>query len=281
MSMNLEHFIPAARPWVENLVNVWPTPYVKPNFAFWEVGHVLSLIALGGATILMNLRLIGVGLTQEPPSEIYRNLRTIQTLGVVGIVVTGVLIGMANAERLYDSPAFIVKMLALIGGLILTYGVSRTTAAAEGRVSSAAKAWFVLGMAFWLAALVVFLTGGLIAPGIWHVITAAALLVLFMTEGRARIVYAGVLAVLVVAQELAPLFYDSAVFYHPGDRTGVDPIDVGFSIIIPAWIVGTALAQFFRAGHGEEGGPLTKIIGCATILVWLTSAAAGRWIAFA
>jgi hypothetical protein len=275
MSINLEQFLPAARPWVENLVNVWPTPYVKPNFAFWEVGHVLSLIALGGATIVMNLRLIGVGLTQEPASEIFKNLRVVQTAGVVGIVLTGVLFGMANAERLYDSAAFIVKMLGLIGGLILTYGVSRTTAAAEGRVSTAAKAWFVLGMAFWLAALVVFATGGLIAPGIWHVITAAALLVLFVTRGRARIVYAGVLAALVLAQELAPLID------HSGDRADVGPIEVGFAVIIPAWIVGTALVQFFRAGPGEEGGPLTKIIGCATILVWLTSAAAGRWIAFA
>jgi hypothetical protein len=275
MSINLEQFFPAARPWVENLVNVWPTPYVKPNFAFWEVGHVLSLIALGGATILMNLRLIGVGLTQEPPSEIFRNLRVVQTAGVVGIVLTGVLIGMANAERLYDSAAFIVKLLGLIGGLILTYGVSRTTAAAEGRVSAGAKAWFVLGMAFWLAALVVFATGGLIAPGIWHVITAAALLVLFVTRGRARIVYAVVLAALVLAQELVPRMF------YPGDRTDLDPISVSFAFIIPAWIVATALVQFFRAGQGEEGGPLTKIIGCATILVWLTSAAAGRWIAFA
>jgi hypothetical protein len=194
---------------------------------------------------------------------------------MIGIVLTGVLIGMANAERLYDSAAFIVKMLGLIGALILTYGVSRTTAAAEGKVSTAAKAWFVLGMAFWLAALVVFATGGLIAPGIWHVVTAAALLVLFVTRGRARIVYAGVLTVLVLAQELAPLIY------HPGDPADLDPISASFAVTIPAWIVGTALVQFFRAGQGEEGGPLTKIIGFATILVWLTSAAAGRWIAFA
>jgi hypothetical protein len=228
MSINLEQFLPAARPWVENLVNVWPTPYVKPNFAIWEVGHILSLIALGGATILMNLRLIGVGLTQESPSEIYRNLRAVQTIGAVGIVITGVLIGMANAERLYDSAAFIVKMLALIGGLILTYGVSRPTA-----------------------------------------ITAAALLVLFVTRGRVRIVYAGVLAALVLAQELAARVTDR------------DSINISFAVAIAAWIVGTALVQFFRADQGEEDGPLTKIIGCATILVWLTGAAAGRWIAFA
>jgi hypothetical protein len=275
MSLNLEQLLPDAKPWVENLVNVWPTPYVKPNFAIWEVGHVLSLIALGGATILMNLRLIGVGLTQEPPSELYRNLRVIQTVGVVGIVFTGVLIGMANAERLYDSTAFIVKMLALCGGLILTYGASRPTAAAEGRVSTAAKAWFALGMAFWLAALGVFATGGLIAPGILHVITAAALLVLFATRGRARIVYAGVLAALLIAQEVA------IHVIYPGDLAHLDPINVGFAVIFSVWIVGTALVQLFRAGQDEAGGPLTKIVGYATILVWLTSAAAGRWIAFA
>ena len=97
----------------------------------------MSLITLGGTSILMNLRLIGVGLTQEPPSELYRSLRRWQTIGVIGIVVTGVLIGMANAERLYDSAAFIVKMLALVAGIILTYGASRPVAKADGAVSVA------------------------------------------------------------------------------------------------------------------------------------------------
>lgn len=273
MAINLEQLFPTARPWVENLVQVWPTPYVKPNFAFWEVGHVLSLIMLSGATILMNLRLIGVGLTQERPSEIFNNLRGIQTLGLAGILVTGVLIGMANAERLYDSTAFIVKVLALFGGVILTYGASRPTAAAEGRISTATKAWFALGMAFWLAALALFTTNGL-APGILHVITAAALLVLFVTRGRSRIVYAGVLAILLLAQQ---------VFIHviyPGDLARLDPINFAFGVIFAAWIVGTAMLQLFHA-HDEGGGPLTKIIGYATILVWVTSAAGGRWIAFA
>ena len=39
---------------------------------------------LGGTAILMNLRLIGVGLIEEPPSEIYRNLSCWQNVGVVG-----------------------------------------------------------------------------------------------------------------------------------------------------------------------------------------------------
>ena len=274
--MNLEQFFPHARPWVENLANVFPGKYVKPQFAWWEVGHVLSLIALGGTTILMNLRLLGAGLTQEPPSEIYRNLRFWQNVGVIGIIVTGVLIGSANAERLYDSAAFIVKMLALLAGVILTYGVSRPVAAADGAVGLPPKIWFALGGAIFLLGLWVFSTSELINPGVFHVITAAGLLVLFVTQGRTRLVYLAVLIALIVAQ-----FVGTHILVKPDDYAHLTPVNKAFAGIFSAWIVGTALFQLFRAGRGEEGGPLTKIIAYATILVWVMGAAAGRWIAFA
>ena len=274
--MNLEQFFPHARPWVENLVNVWPTPYVKPQFAWWEVAHVVSLITLGGTSILMNLRLIGVGLTQEPPSELYRSLKLWQTIGIVGIVVTGVLIGMANAERLYDSAAFIVKMLALIAGIILTYGASRPVAKADGAVSVASKVWFVIGMAIWLAGLCVIATGDLINPGVFHIITAAALIVLFAVKGRVRLAYLGVLIAMIVLQ-----FVWTHFIVKPDDYDRLNPVNIGFAWAFSVWIVGMALFQLFRAGRGAEGGPLTKVIGYAAILVWVTAAAAGRWIAFA
>jgi hypothetical protein len=274
--MNLEEFFPHARPWVENLVNVWPTPYVKPQFAWWEVGHIVSLITLGGTSILMNLRLIGVGLTQEPPSELYRSLKLWQTIGIIGIVVTGILIGMANAERLYDSAAFIVKMLALISGIVLTYGASRPVAKADGAVSVGSKIWFVIGSAFFLAAIWVFATGDLINPGVFHLISAAALIVLFATKGRGRWIYLGVLLALIVAQ-----FVATHIVVKPDDYARLTPVNIAFACIFAVWIVGTALVQLFRAGRGADGGPLTKLIGYASILVWVTAAAAGRWIAFA
>jgi hypothetical protein len=276
VSMNLEQFWPHARPWVENLANTFPGKYVKPQFAWWEVGHVLSLITLGGTTILMNLRLLGVGLTQEPPSEIYRNLRFWQNVGVIGIVVTGILIGSANAERLYDSAAFIVKMLALIAGIILTYGVSRPVAAADGAVGLLPKIWFALGSAIFLLGLWIFATSELINPGVFHVITAAALLVLFVTQGRVRLVYLAGLIALIAAQ-----FVGTHIVIKADDYAHLTPVNKAFAGVFAAWIVGAALFQLFRAGRGEEGGPLTKIIGYATILVWVMGAAAGRWIAFA
>jgi hypothetical protein len=108
-----------------------------------------------------------------------------------------------------------------------------------------------------------------------HVITAAALLVLLVTRGWGRMVYAGVLALLLLAQEIA------IHVIYPGDLARLDPINFGFGVIFAVWIVGTALVQLVHADPVDEGGRLSKIIGYASILVWVTAAAGGRWIAFA
>jgi hypothetical protein len=276
MKLTFEVFFPALRPWVENLVNVWPAPFVKPQFASFEVLHILSLILLGGTAILMNLRLVGAGMTDEPPSEIYRNLRRWQDLGVVGIVVTGVLIGMANAERLYDSTAFVVKMIALAAGIVLTYGASRPVARADGAVSNGARVWLLVGAALFLVGLWVFVTGTLINVGLFHVLTAAALIVLIALTGRLRWIYLAGLVVLIAAHQ-----YLTHATIQPDDLAKLDPVNKTFFVLYSVWIFGAAAVQLFAKGRGAEAGPLAKLIAYATILVWVVGAAAGRWIAFA
>jgi hypothetical protein len=274
--MTPAEFFPELRPWVENLVNVWPAYIIKPQFAQWQVLHILSLVILGGTSILINLRLIGVGVVSETPSEVYRNLRLWLHVGLVGIVVTGVLIGMANAERLYDSVAFTAKMIALLAGVVLTYGASALAAKADGRVTAAAKVWLLVGLAIFALALWVFAGGDLVNPGVWHMIMAAALVVLFVTRGLMRWIYLAVLLLLVAAQFVATHFV-----IKPDDYERLDPVNIAFAWVFTAWIFGTAAFQLFTAGRSPDSGPLTKVIGYATILVWVVAAAAGRWIAFA
>lgn len=279
MIHNLEDLFPHAKPWVDSLANIPPATWVngpKFGFATWEVGHILSIILIGGTTILMNLRLLGAGVTAERPSEIYKNLRTLQNVGVIGIIVTGILIGSANATRLYDSAAFIVKMLALLSGIILTYGVSRPVAAAEGAVGTAQKAWFALGGAIFLFGIWFFVKSDLVNVGIYHVITGAALIVLFATKGRTRLVFLAGMIALILAQ-----FVGTHILVKPDDYAHLDPVNKAFTGAYSVWIVGCALFSLFNAGRTEEGGPLTKIIAYSTILVWIMGAAAGRWIAFA
>jgi hypothetical protein len=275
MKLNFEMLLPGIRPWVVNLVNVWPAYIIKPQYANWEVLHILSLTLLGGTAILMNLRLLNVGITEEPPSEIYRNLRRWQDVGVVGIVATGILIGMANAEKLYDSTAFVVKMCALLGGIILTYGASRPVARADGAVSGSAKLWFLLGALIWLTGLVVMATGVLINVGLYHVITAAALVVLIATRGRLRWIYlAGLLALIAVQQGVTHLAYAGDDIRH------LDPVNKLFTWLYAIWIVGAGLARLLLTRREERQGAFVQLIAWSTILVWVTGGAAGRWIAF-
>jgi hypothetical protein len=277
MSLTFEQVFPAAKPWVESLANIPPATWVNgPTFGYasWEVGHILSLILIGGTSIMMNLRLLGAGMTEEEPAEIYRNLRFWQNIGVIGIVVTGLLIGSANAVKLYDSSAFVVKMMALVSGVILTYGVSRPVAAANGAVALAPKLWFALGGAIFLAALWMFTTTDLIDVGVYHVITAAALIMIAVTRGRLRWAYIAGLVVLIAAQ-----FVHTHFIIKPDDYDHLTPVNKVYTALYAAWIVGTALITLFR-GRGEVGGPLTKLVAYSAMLVWVLGAAAGRWIAF-
>lgn len=274
--MTFEDLFPQIRPWVVNLGNVPPGSLIKPTFAAWEVLHILSLVLLGGTTILLSLRLIGVGLTEEAPSEVRRALRPWLNLGVIGIVVTGLLIGAANAERLYDSNAFTVKMAALVAGIILTYGVLGPVARADGQVGTGPKVFLLAGLVVWLFGLWVFVTSQLINPGIFHVLTAAALIVLFAARGRVRLGYlAGLLALIAVQ------FVATHIVVKADDYAHLTPVNKAFAWIFAAWIFGAAAIQLFRPQPHQPGGPLTKLVGYAAILVWITAAAAGRWIAFA
>ena len=268
-------FFPELRPWVEGLVNVWPAYIVKPQFASWQVLHILSLVILGGTTILLNLRLVGTGLTEEPPSEIHRNLRSWLHLGVVGVIFTGVLIGMANAERLYDSAAFTAKMVGLLAAVIFTYGVTVPVAKADGVVPPPVWIAVVVGLAIWAAALWVFSTGQLISPGMWHLISAAALIALFVFRARLRWVFLAGLLALIVAQ-----FIWTHAFIDAEDLVAMDPVNKGFAWAFSAWILGCAVYAALRRRAGTAG-PALQLIGWTGILMWVSVAAAGRWIAFA
>lgn len=273
--LNFELLFPALRPWVVNLVNVWPAYIIKPQYANWEVLHILSLTLLGGTAILMNLRLLNTGIVEDSPSEIYRNLRRWQDLGVFGIIFSGILIGMANAEKLYDSTAFVVKMCALVGGIILTYGASRPVARDDGAVSGRAKLWFIVGALIWLTGIVILIKGTLINVGIYHVLTAAALVALLVLPGRLRWIYLVGLLVLIAIQQ-----YLTHVVYAGDDLKHLDPVNKTFTWLYGLWIVGAAAARLLATKREDRQGIYVQLIAWSTILVWVTGGAAGRWIAF-
>lgn len=277
MTIAPQDFFPQAADWVHNLENVFPGKQVKPWFAQWEVGHILSLIVLGGASILLNLRLMGVGVTDEPPSELHRNLRGWTWVGVIGIVLSGLLIGSANAERLYTSEAFSAKMVGLLAGIILTFGVTLPATKNDGALGPVGRISGVVGVAIFLAAIGLFLQAKLSNPGLWHVISAGALIVLFAARGLTRIVYLGVTLLMITAQQVL-----THVVYKGDDYPHLDVVNKGFAWAFVAVILAAGAVSAIGAGRGQQqGGLLVKALAFAAILVWVMTAAAGRWLAFA
>jgi hypothetical protein len=274
--MTFEQLLPQIGPWVRHLHTLWPATVIGPQFGVWQVPHILSMAVLGGTSILLNLRLIGVGLTEEAPSEVRRNLWPWLSASLVGVVASGLLIGMVNAERLYESDAFPPKMLALLAGIVVTYGVVGPTARAEGRVGRGAKVAGAVGLGLWLLALWLLGTGDLVSPGVFHVITAAALIALVATSGRLRWVYLTGLLALLAAQAIV-----THVLIRPADYARLDPANIVFAVAFSVWIAGACAWQLTRRRRAEAPAQLAGVVGYVSIMIWVTVAAAGRWIGFA
>ena len=88
-----------------------------------EAVHLIALALLGGSLLMLDLRLIGVGLTGQPTAAVERSTRPWLVGAILTMITTGVLIGFSEALKLLDRKAFTVKMIALAAALVFTFAV--------------------------------------------------------------------------------------------------------------------------------------------------------------
>jgi hypothetical protein len=110
------------------------SPYIGPVV---NLVHLLSMVVFAGALLVVDLRLIGVGLKETPLSQIARDARPWLIGGLVGIVLTGIPQTMERATDQYVTSTFWVKMYLILFGLIWIMTV-RSRAV---RVDQPAGAW--------------------------------------------------------------------------------------------------------------------------------------------
>src|SRR5687767_11184973 len=93
--------------------------------------HLVFLAMLAGAVLIVDLRLLGSGMTRQSVAQVARDARPWLIGGIIGMVVTGVPQLMQNAMREYFAEFFWWKMYFLAAALIFTFTVRRrvTTAA--------------------------------------------------------------------------------------------------------------------------------------------------------
>jgi hypothetical protein len=100
----------------------------------------MGLSVIGGAVLLVDLRLLGLGLRRQPVAQLARDAERWLFGGIAVMVSTGSLLFMCFATKYYYLTFFWVKMAALCLVIVFTLSIRRrVTIADEADVDSARR----------------------------------------------------------------------------------------------------------------------------------------------
>ncbi len=123
--------------------SLWAFPVI-------EAVHLLGLALLGGAALMVDMRLLGLGLRSQPSSQLYQDANRWVVLGLVLLLPTGFLLFVSEATKCYYNVAFWVKMVSLLLAVIFTFTIKKRTALADlGPTSAWNKAVGVASIVLW------------------------------------------------------------------------------------------------------------------------------------
>jgi len=98
-------------------------------FAVIESMHLLALCMLGGALLVVDLRMLGTGLRGVPVSRLQSYARPWLIGAIVLLIATGVPLFLSEAVKCFYNVSFWVKMVGLVVGLGFTFAVREKIAA--------------------------------------------------------------------------------------------------------------------------------------------------------
>jgi hypothetical protein len=133
--------------------SVWLFPVI-------EAFHLVALAALGGAVLLVDLRLFRAALKNQPATQVAEDARPWFLGSLAIILISGVLLFLSEAVKCYYSVAFWVKMSCLAAGILFALTV-RAGFIRSGRAESSPA------LAKVVAAVSVLLWFGVAAGGRW------------------------------------------------------------------------------------------------------------------
>jgi hypothetical protein len=87
--------------------------------------HLLSLVMFVGAVLIVDLRLIGRGLSDQPIADLAADAQPWLIAALIGLTLTGIPQFLSNALREYHSYLFWSKMATLLVALAYTFTLRR------------------------------------------------------------------------------------------------------------------------------------------------------------
>ena len=100
-------------------------------FAVIESIHLLALATIGGAVLVVDLRLLGFGLKRQTIPDVARDAQPVLLWSLAVMVTTGLALFVSEAIKCYYSTPFWVKMTSLALAILFTFTVKRKVTLTE------------------------------------------------------------------------------------------------------------------------------------------------------
>jgi hypothetical protein len=139
-------------PWFEWMEALWLGDAIRKSlwlFPVIEAVHLLGLCLLGGAVLVVDLRMLGVGLPQ-PIAEIARDAKPWLIGAIIVMLATGIPLFLSEAIKCYYNTSFWVKITTLPFAITFALTVRDRIARKSGSNATAlTKLVALVSMALW------------------------------------------------------------------------------------------------------------------------------------
>lgn len=127
------------------------------NSEWWfpviEAFHLLALAVLGGAILVVDLRVCGLGLKRLAPADIAKDVQPWMLGSLAVMLVSGTLLFLSEAMKCYDNVPFRLKIGFLLTAILFTLTVRsrvvRDITDVTHAISGRAKAISIASLLLW------------------------------------------------------------------------------------------------------------------------------------
>ena len=132
--------------WIGQAISgtIWAFPVI-------ETIHILALTMMFGAIVIIDLRMLGLGMKKQSVALLARNLEPYMTWGLVTMLATGYLLFCSEAMKCFANDGFKFKMAVLFPAIVFQFTLFRwiTHRDEEGRPMALGWVVALLSLALW------------------------------------------------------------------------------------------------------------------------------------
>lgn len=130
------------------LIEMRSSPWLFPAIA---TAHLLGLAIIGGAVLVVDLRLLGLGLIDQPVTRLARATEPLLFIGIASMLLTGPWLFLCFATKYYYLTAFWLKLASLVAVLLFTFTIRRRIVSKQTTAGAAPKLVAVASLSLWFS----------------------------------------------------------------------------------------------------------------------------------